>query len=89
VAKAFLRLPAGVTYPDPQRDIECEGTTVGEVLDAAMTLLPRLKPRVFADDGTLWVGVFVNGLNVRHGQGLDTPVSDGDKIMVVPPISGG
>ena len=37
----------------------------------------------------MWVGVFLNGKNIRALQGLDTPLNDGDKMNIVPPISGG
>lgn len=35
------------------------------------------------------LGVFVNSDHVRYRQGLDTQVSDGDDVYVVPTISGG
>jgi molybdopterin converting factor small subunit len=48
-----------------------------------------LKPRIFREDGSVWVGVFVNGRNVRQGEGLATPLKDGDEIRLLPPIAGG
>jgi molybdopterin synthase sulfur carrier subunit len=89
VARVSVKLPAGVTYPDPQKVMECEGATVGEVLQAAIAQEPRFKSRIFLDDGRLWVGIFLNGVNMRQHDGLDTRVADGDKIMIVPPIAGG
>ena len=88
MAKALLKLPIGLTYPEGQKEMECEGTTVGEALDDLIRREPRLGPRIFKDD-KMWVGVFVNGKNIRALQGLDTPLNDGDKMNIVPPISGG
>ncbi len=36
----------------------------------------------------MWVGVFVNGRNVRQGDGLATRLNDGDEIRLLPPIAG-
>jgi molybdopterin converting factor small subunit len=37
----------------------------------------------------MWAGVFLNARNINALGGLDTPLSDGDVLSVVPPISGG
>lgn len=33
--------------------------------------------------------VIVNGRNIHHLQGLDTPLADGDEIAIMPPVMGG
>jgi molybdopterin converting factor small subunit len=35
------------------------------------------------------VNVFVNGQNVRDGQGIDTPLSAGDEVGIIPAMAGG
>ena len=37
----------------------------------------------------VWVGVFLNGKHIRQTGGLASPLSDGDEIRIMPPISGG
>jgi molybdopterin converting factor small subunit len=88
VAKVRVKLPLGVTYPDPQKELECEGLTVEEALTAAIAAEPRLEPRIYKD-GRLFVGVFVNERNIANLGGLAAPLSDGDVIRVLPPIAGG
>ncbi len=88
MAKVRVKLPLGVTYPDPQKELECEGGTVEEALTAAIAAEPRLEPRIYKD-GRLYVGVFVNDRNIAHLGGLTAPLSDGDVIRVLPPIAGG
>jgi sulfur-carrier protein len=69
--------------------MECEGLTVADALADCVARQPRLKSRIFRDDGSVWVGIFVNGRNIRQGDGLETPLSDGDEIRLLPPIGGG
>jgi sulfur-carrier protein len=88
VARVRVKLPLGVTYPEPQKELECEGATVGEAIGAAIDAEPRLEPRIYKD-GKLYVGVFVNDRNMRALGGFDAPLSDGDVIRVLPPIAGG
>jgi molybdopterin converting factor small subunit len=89
VAKAYVKLPVGMTTAAGERHIECEATTVAEALDLAIAAEPRLKPRIFREDGRMWAGVFLNARNINALGGLDTPLKDGDMLSVVPPISGG
>ena len=54
--------------------MECEGRDVAEALADCVAREPRLKSRIFREDGTVWVGVFVNGRNVRQAGGTgDAP----------------
>ncbi len=89
MARVSIRLPVGIAGPAGGSRLGCEGATVGEALADCITREPRLRTRIFRDDGSLWVGVFLNGKNVRQGQGLDTPLADGDEIRILPPIAGG
>jgi MoaD family protein len=69
--------------------LECDGETVAEALADCVAKEPRLKTRIFREDGTVWAGVFVNGRNVRQSSGLETRIEDGDEIRLLPPIAGG
>jgi len=84
-----MRLPLGLTYPDGQKDVECEGVTVAEAVEDVLEREPRLRARMFKEDGKLFVGIFVNNQNIRMFQGMDTPLKDGDELRIMPPIAGG
>ena len=72
------------------RELPASGGTVGEVLDGLFTGHPALADRLRAD-GTLstFVNVYVNGDDIRHRDGLDTPVVDGDVVILLPAMAGG
>jgi len=67
-----------------------EGKTVGEVLDALYDRYGELRSRI-AEDGGLrrFVNVYVEGEDIRFLDGLQTPVSDGDEVTILPAVAGG
>jgi sulfur-carrier protein len=67
-----------------------DGATVGEVLDALYEEFGELRERI-ADDGGLrrFVNVYIGGEDIRFLDGLDTPVSDGDEVTILPAVAGG
>jgi molybdopterin converting factor small subunit len=89
VATVYVKLPVGMTTLDGEREVACAADTVGEALDQAIAAEPRLRPRIYREDGRMWAGVFLNGRNVNARQGVKTVLADGDRLAVVPPISGG
>ena len=72
------------------RELPASGGTVAEVLDDLFTARPALADRL-RPDGTLstFVNVYVNGDDIRHRDGLDTPVSTGDVVILLPAMAGG
>jgi len=71
--------------------IPVEGSTVGEALEALYTAYPELRERLSDDDGTLrrFINVYVNGDDIRFGELLDTPVTDGQEVQILPAVAGG
>ena len=69
---------------------QVEGSTVGEVLDSLYERFGELRRRI-AEDGGLrrFVNVYVGGEDIRFMDGLDTAVSDGDEVTILPAVAGG
>ncbi len=86
---SYVRLPVGMTTADGRKEVECHGVTVREVIDEAVAAEPRMRSRIFREDGRMFAGVFLNGRNVNAYDGMDTAVGEGDKLSVLPPMSGG
>jgi molybdopterin synthase sulfur carrier subunit len=68
-----------------------EGATVGEALSALYAQHGELRERLSDGDGGLrrFVNVYLAGEDIRFLEGLDTPVSDGDELTVLPAVAGG
>jgi sulfur-carrier protein len=71
--------------------VEAGGSTVGEVLEAFYEQHGELRERLSDGDGGLrrFVNVYVAGEDIRFGDGLDTAVSDGDEVQILPAVAGG
>ena len=67
-----------------------EASTVGEVLDGLYERFDGLRDRI-AEDGGLrrFVNVYVGGEDIRFLDGLETSVSDGDEVTILPAVAGG
>ncbi|MCA1564435.1 MAG: molybdopterin-synthase adenylyltransferase MoeB [Acidobacteria bacterium] len=78
-------------YAGGNAEIEVEARTVGEALERLTTTHAGLRQHLYHERGTLrnFVNVYVNDEDVRHAQGMETPVKDGDSILIIPAIAGG
>jgi sulfur-carrier protein len=71
-------------------EIEVEGTTVGEALDAVFEQHQDLRERITEDGGLRrFVNVYVSGEDIRFQDGLDTELSEGDEVTILPAVAGG
>ncbi|TDW14286.1 MoaD/ThiS family protein [Kribbella kalugense] len=68
--------------------VEVEGTTVAEAFAA---LDPPLRRRLTDDQGAVrrHVNIYLGNDNIRDLDGLDTPVQDGDELLILPSVAGG
>ncbi len=74
-------------------EVEVDGNahTIGEVLDDLVRRFPDLRRWLIADDGSVrpFVAVMVDGRDIRHLDGRETPVDSDSRIDVFPPVAGG
>jgi sulfur-carrier protein len=86
-----VKIPAqlrGVT--DGEGEIEVDGGTVGEALDAVFEQHDDLRTRITEDGGLRrFVNVYVSGEDIRFQDGLDTELADGDEVTILPAVAGG
>ena len=55
------------------------------------TMGDDFKRRVLNDDGTprSLINIYINGKNAKFSSGLDTKLSDGDEVSILPAVAGG
>ncbi|MHB1598677.1 MAG: MoaD/ThiS family protein [Acidimicrobiales bacterium] len=72
-------------------EVAVEAATVREALASLDSLHPGIGERLLDDNGALrrFVNLFLADEDVRFLEGLDTPVSDGQTLSVVPAVAGG
>lgn len=72
-------------------EVPVEAETVREAIAAVDAVYPGLAGRVLDDDGALrrFVNVFVADEDVRFLDGLDTALTPGQTVSLVPAVAGG
>ena len=73
------------------KEVEASGSDVGAVLRSLAEQHPATESQLFSEDGALnrYVNVYLNDEDVRVLDGLDTAVTEGDTIVILPAMAGG
>ena len=71
--------------------LEADGATVGEVFAEVTGRFPGLADQLLDGEGGLhkFVNVYRNDDDIRYLDQLDTKVTDGDTISILPAVAGG
>ena len=71
--------------------VSAEGSTLREVLEYLERSYPGITKNVLTEDGGLhrFINVYVNDEDVRYLGALETPVSEGDTVSILPAVAGG
>ncbi len=87
-----LRIPTPLRpYTNGQSEVSISGANISAALSDLTTQYPSLKPHLFNDGGDLrpFVNLFIGENNIRDLQGVETPINDGDRLVLIPSIAGG
>ncbi len=87
-----LRIPTPLrAYTGGQAEVNVSGEKVSDALNDLTNQYPPIKPHLFNDDGGLrpFVNLFVGENNIKDLQGVDTPIREGERLMIIPSIAGG
>jgi molybdopterin converting factor small subunit len=73
------------------KQLEIDGSTVGDVLAALVGQYPSLRQQLLTDDGELnrFVNVYLNDQDIRYLQERGTPVDARDTLIILPAMAGG
>jgi molybdopterin converting factor small subunit len=87
-----VRLPTLLrAAADGAATVQASGTTVGEVFTEIVGVYPGLKGQLIDDTGSLhkFVNVYVNDDDIRYLDQLETRITEGDEISILPAVAGG
>ncbi|TDC64592.1 MoaD/ThiS family protein [Streptomyces hainanensis] len=78
-------------YTDGEKAVQGSGATIAELFADLDTSHPGIKARLVEDGGTLrrFVNVYLNDEDVRFLSGVDTELTDGDSVTILPAVAGG
>ncbi|MEU6506565.1 MULTISPECIES: MoaD/ThiS family protein [Streptomyces] len=86
-----VRIPTILrTYTDGEKAVEGKGNTLAELFADLETRHAGIQARI-VDNGQLrrFVNVYLNDEDVRFVKGIDTELSDGDTVTILPAVAGG
>ena len=89
---SVLRIPTPLRpYTKGQSEVNVSGSNIAEALADLTSQFPTIQPHIFHENGELrpFVNLFLGENNIKDLQGVDTPVTDGERIMLIPSIAGG
>ncbi len=86
-----VRIPTILrTYTGGAKAVDGSGSTLSEVIESVESGNPGIKDRLI-DGGDIrrFINVYVNDEDVRFLAGLETPIDDGDVVVMLPAVAGG
>ena len=87
-----VNIPASLRqYTQNQSNLQVEASTVQEALQKLDGVFPGLRAFILNESSELrrYVNVFVNGKDIRQGDGITTKLKEGDQLRIVPAVAGG
>ena len=78
-------------YTSGKEQVDADGKTVREVIDNLQQQYQGITSNLFQESGELksFVNVYVNDEDIRFLNDLDSRVTAGDTITILPAIAGG
>jgi sulfur-carrier protein len=74
-----------------QKSIQADGETVGQLLGSLEQTYPGFLAQVMQEEGKLhrFVNIYLNDEDIRYLDQLNTKVSEGDVVSILPALAGG
>jgi sulfur-carrier protein len=78
-------------HTDGEKKVTGEGATLRQLFDDLEQRHPGLRGALIGEDGQAhrFVNLYVNDEDVRYLGGIETPLTDGDTVSILPAVAGG
>ena len=89
---ATVKIPTSLRgLTDGSSEVDIPTGQLGEALDDLTSRYPDLGERLIGEDGRprRFVNIFVADDDIRFLDGLDTDVTDGQVVTILPAVAGG
>ena len=92
MAKITFTIPSVLNAGSGEKKTDLDATTLKESFEKISEIMgDDFKRRVLEADGSprSLINIYINGKNAAFSDGIDTPLSDGDEIYILPAVAGG
>lgn len=78
-------------HTNNEDELKLSSRNVRGALQELVAIFPDLKKYLYSDNGRLrnFINIYLNEEDIRYIEGEETPLKDGDTLMIVPSIAGG
>ncbi len=78
-------------HTNNEDELQLSSRDVRAALQELIVTFPNLKKYLYSDNGHLrnFINIYLNEEDIRYMKGEETPLSDGDTLMIVPSVAGG
>ena len=86
-----IRFSSALERVTDEQTTQVEADTVSDAIDQLRDRYgEEFEEKLIQDDELRrFVNLYVNGEDIRHGDGLQTSVEDNDEVSILPAVSGG
>ena len=88
----ILRIPSPIrSYTGGLSEVTVQGLTVAEAMQDLVRQYPSLQPHLYNQQGVLrpFINLFIGEENIKDMKGLDTPLREDDRLLLLPSVAGG
>lgn len=92
VAKIEVRVPPILRkFTGGTSNIQGEGANISQLIDDLDSQYHGLKSEIVTSDGNVhrFINIYRNGEDIRYLDRLNTPLSSGDVVAILPAVAGG
>ena len=92
MAKVTLRVFATLATALGKKEVKAKGSSLKETLDSLSGKNgEEFKTRILDSEGNpqRHIRIYINGKDIRFLKELDTPLNDGDEVLILPAVVGG